>query len=390
VPAERFLSEWSAPPQVPSTTCYWDITECREPAAITDETERYEPMIELDGAGAGQHTGRDVPGWRAGQRRWVGRVVALLTGVVWNAPPGTSLGGKRNRTRRLSLCVVALVGMVVTELAAAASTAAASQVTVSGGSNERSQEVPFTSAVGYVALGDSYSSGVGAPPYDLDTACLRSSRSYPPLWAAEHHPASFDFAACSGAKTADVLATQISALQRSTDLVTITIGGNDAGFGPVLQTCTVATSDRTCAAAVDAAEAFELSVLPGRLARTYAAIRRAAPHARVIVLGYPRLFDLAPACTDPDVPNLNRRRKLNHGADVLNDVIRQTVSRQSGFGYVDVRDRFTGHGVCSADPWINGPSVPTLVGPYHPNQEGYRDGYLPALDAVTARGGAAA
>jgi lysophospholipase L1-like esterase len=329
-------------------------------------------MIELDGAGAGQHAGRDVPGRRAGQRRWVGRVVALLTGVVWNAPPGTLLGGTGNRTRRLSLCVVALVGMVVTVPTAAASTAAASQ------------------AVGYVALGDSYSSGVGAPPYDLDPACQRSSRSYPPLWAVEHHPASFDFAACSGAKTADVLATQISALQRSTDLVTITIGGNDAGFGPVLQTCTVATSDRTCAAAVDAAEAFEWSVLPGRLARTYAAIRRAAPHARVIVLGYPRLFDLAPACTDPHVPNLNRRRKLNRGADVLNDVIHQTVSRQSGFSYTDVRDRFTGHGVCSADPWINDPSVPTLVGPYHPNQAGYRDGYLPALDAATARGTAAA
>ncbi|MBV9161490.1 MAG: SGNH/GDSL hydrolase family protein [Pseudonocardiales bacterium] len=347
-------------------------------------------MIEVDGAGAGQHAGRGVPGRRMGRRWWVDRVVALLTRVVWNALPRTLLGSKGNRTRRLSLCVVALVGMVATVLTTAASTAAANQIAISGGSNERSHEVPLAYPAGYVALGDSYSSGVGAPPYDLDTACQRSSRSYPPLWTTEHHPASFTFAACSGAKTADVLATQISALQRNTDLVTITIGGNDAGFGPVLQTCTVATSDRTCAAAVDAAEAFERTVLPGRLTRTYTAIRRAAPNARVIVLGYPRLFDLAPDCTDPHVPNLTRRRKLNHGADVLNDVIRQSASRQSGFSYIDVRDRFTSHGVCSADPWIHGPSVPTLVGPYHPNQAGYLDGYLPTLDAATARGSAAA
>ncbi|MDI5942160.1 hypothetical protein QLR68_29330, partial [Micromonospora sp. DH15] len=38
-------------------------------------------------------------------------------------------------------------------------------------------------AINYVALGDSYSSGVGAGPYDLST-CLRSDKSYAPLWAA--------------------------------------------------------------------------------------------------------------------------------------------------------------------------------------------------------------
>jgi lysophospholipase L1-like esterase len=316
----------------------------------------------------GSHAGQDVSGRRAGQLRRVGRVVALLAGVV---------------------------GVVT----AAASTAVASQATILGGravlavnaGDGRLHEAPFTDAGDYVALGDSYSSGVGTGVYDAASgACARSPLSYPPLWAAEHHPASFGFVACSGARTADVVASQISALQPSTDLVTITIGGNDAGFGPVLQTCTAAESDRTCFAAVDAAEAFERSALRDRLARTYAAIRRAAPHAQVIVLGYPRLFDLAPSCADPRVPNLARRKKLNEGADVLNTVIQKTVSQQSGFSFTDVRGRFAGHGVCSADPWINGPSVSTFVGPYHPNQTGHRDGYLDALDAETARGAAAA
>jgi hypothetical protein len=205
----------------------------------------------------------------------------------------------------------------------------------------------------------------------------------------EHHPASFGFAACSGATTADVLASQISALQPGTDLVTITIGGNDAGFGPVLQTCTTAESDRTCFVAVDAAESFEQTVLRDRLSRTYAAIRQAAPHAQVVVLGYPQLFNLAPTCADPQVPNVARRAKLNEGADVLDGVIR-SVSQQFGFYFGEVRGQFAGHEVCSADPWINGPSVPTVVGPYHPNETGYRNGYLAALDVVTARRAATA
>jgi lysophospholipase L1-like esterase len=314
-----------------------------------------------------QRAGQDILGRPAGQLRRVGRVAVLVAGVV---------------------------GMIT----ATASTATAHQATISGNRSTlalntnggRVHQAPPTDAVNYVALGDSYSSGVGTGVYDAASgACARSPLSYPPLWAAKHHPASVGFVACSGAKTADVLANQIPALQPSTDLVTITIGGNDAGFGPVLQTCTVAERDRTCFAAVEAAKAFERSVLRDRLARTYTEIRRAAPHAQVIVLGYPRLFDLAPSCADPRVPNLARRQKLNEGADVLNDVI-HSASQQFEFSFIDVRGRFASHGVCSADPWINGPSVSTSVGPYHPTRTGYRDGYLDALDTATARGAAAA
>jgi hypothetical protein len=102
----------------------------------------------------------------------------------------------------------------------------------------------------------------------------------------------------------------------------------------------------------------------------------------VVVLGYPRLFQLTSTCADPQAPNLQRRQKLNEGADVLNNVI-HSVSRHYGFSFTNVRNRFAGHGVCSANPWINGPSVPASVGPYHANQTGYRDGYLDALDKTT-------
>lgn len=247
------------------------------------------------------------------------------------------------------------------------------------------------STVDYVALGDSYSSGVGTGVYDPASGdCARSPLSYPPLWASEHNPASFRFVACSGATTGDVRGDQITALDPGTDLVTITIGGNDAGFADVLRTCTIGTSDSACVAAVDTAEEFARTELPGRLARTYAAIRGAAPRAQVIVLGYPRLFELTPGCSDPLAPNLTRRTKLDEGADVINTVIYKAVVAQPGFAFVDVRDEFAGHGVCSPDPWINGPSVPTFIGPYHPTQQGYRDGYLAALDATSAGESAAA
>jgi lysophospholipase L1-like esterase len=309
-------------------------------------------MIELDGAEQ-----------CAGQLRWADRTI--------------------RRARR----IFGLVSVVVTVLTVASSTAAASQAANPDRSIERA--VPLAAAGNYVALGDSYSSGVGTGVYDpASGACARSPLSYPPLWATEHHPASFTFAACSGARIADVLNNQISALRSGTDLVTITIGGNDAGFATVLQICTTATSDHTCTAMVDAAEVFVLFALPIRLAQTYAAIRHAAPHARVIVLGYPRLFDLVQSCTDAHAPNVNRRTKLNQGADLLDGVIK-SVSQRFGFTFGDVRDQFASHGVCSADPWINGPSGPTSGGLYHPTQIGYRNGYLPALDAVTTYAAAA-
>jgi lysophospholipase L1-like esterase len=280
----------------------------------------------------------------------------------------------------LTVGVVAVAGAMVT----GASTAAAT-------TGERLHSQPVGSTVNYVALGDSYSSGLGTGVYDPASGdCSRSPLSYPPLWASEHHPASLQFVACSGATTGDVRGSQIAALDPGADLVTITIGGNDAGFGSVLRTCTVGPSDSACVAAVDTAEEFVRTELPGRLDRTYAAIRGAAPRAHVIVLGYPRLFELTPGCSDPLAPNLTRRTKLDEGADVLNSVIYKTVAQQPGFGFVDVQDRFAGHGVCSSDPWINGPSVPPFIGPYHPNQQGYRNGYLAALDATSAGDSAAA
>nr|BFE69307.1 hypothetical protein GCM10020092_026080 [Actinoplanes digitatis] len=99
----------------------------------------------------------------------------------------------------------------------------------------------------YVALGDSYSSGVGAS--GQTGLCLRSSNAYPGLWNTANSPKTYRSNACSGATTATLRSGQLSGLNAETDLVTLTIGGNDIGFADTVITCTLA-SDSGCASAV--------------------------------------------------------------------------------------------------------------------------------------------
>ncbi|MCI4065187.1 SGNH/GDSL hydrolase family protein [Micromonospora sp. R77] len=231
----------------------------------------------------------------------------------------------------------------------------------------------------YAALGDSYSSGVGTNNYDgTSGSCLRSPQSYPRLWVNSHTVASFQFVACSGATTREVLNNQLGALNSGTDLVTISIGGNDAGFANVVTTCRLG-SDSSCLSAVNTAKAYISNTLPGRLDETYRAIRSRAPGARVVVLGYPRLFELG-SCGFGSISEY-KRSLLNGGSDTMSGVISARAGA-AGFSYVDVRGRFAGHGVCASTPWINGTTFP-VVESYHPKAAGYSGGYLPALAAAT-------
>jgi lysophospholipase L1-like esterase len=231
------------------------------------------------------------------------------------------------------------------------------------------------STVDYVALGDSYSSGVGAP--GQSGLCLRGSSGYPALWARQNDPASYRNVACGGAVTSDVRSFQVPYLSTKTDLVSITIGGNDAGFAPAVISCTIGT-DAACAAVVQTARTYITGTLPGALDATYQAIRRKAPNAHVVVLGYPRLFDVSSAYCGIGGMSLAKRRVLNAGADDLAGIIKDRA-QAAGFTFADVRSRFDGHGVCSSTPWINGLTILPPTDSFHPNAAGYRSGYLPTL-----------
>jgi lysophospholipase L1-like esterase len=244
--------------------------------------------------------------------------------------------------------------------------------------------VPSSAATGlnYVALGDSYSSGVGTDNYISDgTSCDRSTLGYPALWSKAHATASFDLAACSGAKTTDVLANQLGGLSSTTNLVTITIGGNDAGFTTTMEDC-ILESDSGCASAVNSAESFIRTSLPGLLANVYTAIRSHAPNASVVVLDYPHLYAVPGSC----ILGLSntKRTTINGGSDVLDSAIQTEVAKFSGFHFADVRNAFSAHEICSSSTsWLHSVDFASITDSYHPTTAGYSGGFLPVLDSVT-------
>jgi lysophospholipase L1-like esterase len=219
----------------------------------------------------------------------------------------------------------------------------------------------------YVALGDSYSSGVGAERYISGSgACLRSKQSY--VFALGRTVSSFR--ACAGATTGTVLAGQLRAFPANTRLVTISIGGNDAGFVDVVTTCLLGKTE-SCSARVAKSERFVRQTLPARLDRVYDAIRRRAPQATVLVVGYPRLFAGRPWCGSVGEIDEREQRRLNEASNALARTTAAEVRRHDGFRFVDVRTAFNGGGVCSPSPRINGVADP-VSDSFHPNVAGYR------------------
>jgi lysophospholipase L1-like esterase len=229
--------------------------------------------------------------------------------------------------------------------------------------------------IDYAALGDSYSSGSGAGPYQ-DSACQRSTKAHPALLAAELG-AEFTFVACGGATTDDVLAEQVQALDAETDLVTIGIGGNDIGWTEAITACI--TPFKNCYPAIQEAERKAAEELPAKLDAVYTEIETRAPDAEVVVTGYPRLFAARNTCDALGAISIAEQQRMNTGADLLSAEIEEAAAAH-GFAYVDVRDEFTGHEVCSAQPWLHGFTLTDV--PYHPKASGHLAGYLPAVLAA--------
>ena len=218
-----------------------------------------------------------------------------------------------------------------------------------------------------VALGDSYGSGVGTFVYFPDgTSCYRSPFSYPAQIAAATGT-SLTLAACSGATTSDLLARQIPAVPSGTDYVTITVGGNDLGFAPVLSTCGLPGWLGNCNAAINAGLAILSTELPDRLDDVYSAVRRQAPNAKVVVTGYPMLFN-GSDCNVLTFFTGAEMARLNAATVALNTVI-QARAAAAGFTFVSAEPAFIGHAWCDRQPWINGLTI--SPNSFHPNISGH-------------------
>jgi len=234
----------------------------------------------------------------------------------------------------------------------------------------------------YVALGDSYASGVGAYPYlAASGACKQSPSSYPRTWAKNHPEFTLKDMTCSGATIADVRANQISALSIATKLVTITVGGNDAGFTKTATTCLTDTDDACVNAAFSSAWAAQL-IVPSSLVDLYNDVKTRAPNARVIVMGYPHLIDEGTAGCGAIAPSATKRKWLNIAADQAAEGIKSAAGK-AGVTFVDVRGGFAGHEACSATPWINGVDLSHYSEIFHPNNTGHAGVYTYLLTVHT-------
>ncbi len=272
----------------------------------------------------------------------------------------------------------------------------------------------------YDALGDSFSSGDGAPPYN-DPTCRVSGNSFPIFLQAGHpdlHLTAPSNLACTGAKTSD-LASQIGFLTihnnaHPVSLVTVTVGGDDIGFGNVLSNCYYAVGKASVSGGSDAAKAGKINNackkaqqsqvdkaianLPTNLMDAYQKIHAAAPQARIIVAGYPDIFPQSPPASCDMLPQ-ESVAWLSQESSSLNDTIAQSVMAANTGGkaeFVDSLNLLQDHTVCSPTPWVNplneqtvfdfwqnGPQAhakdafdAVLKGiqnsPFHPNQDGYQ------------------
>ncbi|HEV3034459.1 MAG TPA: SGNH/GDSL hydrolase family protein [Solirubrobacteraceae bacterium] len=232
--------------------------------------------------------------------------------------------------------------------------------------------VPAASAAAapqYVALGDSYSSGVGTRVfYEESGECSRSPDAFgPKIAAAKGYTLSFQ--ACGGAKTPEVNEKQLGTLSSTTSLVSITIGGNDAGFSNVIINC--ALYYFSCGSAINEADEFIKNKLPALLETTYKDIRAKATTAQVIVLAYPKLFTKEGATCNVNFLTSGNEKKMNESAEKLDAVIKARAEAMK-FTFVNPTSAFEPHAVCASEEWLNGQSNP-LSESYHPNVKGQEE-----------------
>jgi hypothetical protein len=243
-----------------------------------------------------------------------------------------------------------------------------------------------TSSLRYVALGDSYSAASGVLPLDptAPPLCLRSSLNYPHLIAAATGAQLTDVT-CGAAETAHFftaqypgVAPQLDAVGPDTQLVTMTIGGNDSGvFVNSIVRCGQAglsTLGRGSPCRDRYGSSFEDTIrgttYPS-LVDALRAVRAAAPEAEVGILGYPWILPRAGGCfdrmpiADGDVPYLRGIEAT------LNDAVRRAAA-ETGSRYVDMDEVSDGHDACQppgvrwVEPVLQGANLVVV----HPNALG--------------------
>ena len=238
----------------------------------------------------------------------------------------------------------------------------------------------------YVALGDSYSAASGVQPSDptAPLLCLRSTRNYPHVIAAGTGARLTDVT-CGAAETRHFTTAQypgvppqVDALGVDTDLVTMTIGGNDSSvfIGAILAcgSAGIVTLGHGSPCKNLYGSHFEDTIrnttYPALVAGLRA-VRTKAPGAEVAILGYPWIvpptggcFDKMPIATG-DVPYMRSLQAT------LNDAVSRAAAA-TGATYVDMSTASNGHDACQPTGvrWIEPVLQTTNPVVVHPNAFG--------------------
>jgi lysophospholipase L1-like esterase len=261
----------------------------------------------------------------------------------------------------------------------------------------------------YVALGDSYAAGPLVPiPAGKPVGCLRSNRNYPSVVAETLGVAEFRDVSCSGATTENITgpqdvplgtnAPQLDALASDTELVTLSIGGNDIGFADIVTECAQrsplqptgsACKDHYTAGGTDEL-AQRIDEAAPQVAGVLAAIDDRAPDARVLLVGYPAILpDEGPGCF-PVVPFSPGDVAYLRGVEKELNAMLADQAAGAGADFVDTYTPSIGHDACQppGTKWVEG-LVPTApAAPVHPNALGMTKigaMVVGALDGETAR-----
>lgn len=210
----------------------------------------------------------------------------------------------------------------------------------------------------YVALGDSFTAGPGIVPIERDSGlCIRSLKNYPRLVASSIGARSFTDVSCSGATTDDVLrpgldVAQLDAVSRTTELVTIGIGGNDSGlFASLSRACT--SDAASCSAYVRDTLPSVLRSTSAHVVSTLRAVEAKAPDAQVLLVGYLRIAPETGTCAGLGGSALDAAG-VAEGEKSL-DAMLAAAARTAGATYVSLSAASRGHDACAGEQaWTNG------------------------------------
>jgi lysophospholipase L1-like esterase len=244
----------------------------------------------------------------------------------------------------------------------------------------------------YVSLGDSYTSAPLVPvPTGNPIGCGRSTHNYPSDVARVIKPSSFTDVSCGSATTVNMTQPQsvpfggtnppqFNALSTGDTLVTVGIGGNDAGLIGVVEECIQLDIIRPFGSACQNHYASggndpnmaAIQATGPKVGAVLEGIHAHSSNARVVIVGYPDGLPVNNTNCWPTVPlSTGDIKYINSLEKALNSVIAAQAAANNAT-YVDTFTSSQGHDACKAPgvAWVNG-VVPTSPGyPLHPNQAG--------------------